>query len=386
MNFLGYVRSDGRVGIRNKVLILPTCSCSSSTANIISQQVDGTISFVNQLGCAQTEKDLKYTIDVLVGFAANPNIYGTVVVGNGCETTVPDMLIELIGKKTNKPIKRVVIQEDGGTLGAVEKGTKFARELVEDASKLNREEVDISKLIVATECGGSDSTSGLAANPVVGNLSDILVEHGATSILSETTEFIGAEHILARRAKDEHVKQRLYDIIYRYEDHIRSVGENLRDGNPTPGNKAGGLSTIEEKSLGCIHKGGHSTILEVLEYGEEPTQKGLVIMDTPGYDVVSLCGMAAGGAQLAVFTSGRGTPVGNPIMPVIKITGNKNTWRNMECNMDFNASLAITGEATLEELGKKLFTEVLEVANGKVTKAEVFKMNDVGMSRLCNNV
>ena len=322
MNFLGYVRPDGRVGIRNKVLILPTCSCSSSTANIIAQQVEGAISFVNQLGCAQTEKDLKYTVDVLVGFAANPNIYGTVVVGNGCETTIPDMLIELIGKRTTKPIRRVVIQEDGGTLGAVEKGTKFARELVEEASKVVREAVDISKLIVGTECGGSDSTSGLAANPVVGNLSDILVKQGATSILSETTEFIGAEHILARRAKDASVKQRLYEIIYRFEDHIRGVGGSLRDGNPTPGNKAGGLSTIEEKSLGCIHKGGTSTILEVLEYGEEPTQKGLVIMDTPGYDVVSLCGMAAGGAQISVFTTGRGTPVGNPIMPDIKITGN----------------------------------------------------------------
>lgn len=386
MNFLGYKRPDGRVGIRNKVLILPTCSCSSETCRKIAQEVEDTISITNQNGCAQTEEDLNITIDVLIGFAANPNIYGTIVVGNGCESTVPDHLIELIQARTNKPIRKVVIQEDGGTIGAVEKGVRYARELAEAASRIKKEEFDISELIVATECGGSDSTSGLAANPVVGRLSDLLVANNATSILSETTEFIGAEHILARRAKNKDVESRIYEIIERYENHLKMVGGNLRDGNPTPGNKAGGLSTIEEKSLGCIHKGGHTTIMDVVDYAKEVRSRGLVIMDTPGYDVASLTGMAAGGAQIAVFTTGRGTPMGNPIMPVIKLTGNKETYRKMECNIDFDASLALTGESTIEKLGEKLLEEVLEVANGKKTSAEVLGINDIGINRLCNYV
>jgi len=386
MNFLGYRRPDGKVGIRNKILILPTCSCSSETCRKIANEVENAVSITNQNGCAQTEEDLNITIDVLVGFAANLNIYGTVVVGNGCESTVPDHLIELIQARTNKPIRKVVIQEDGGTIGTVEKGTRYALKLAEEASMLKKEEFDISELIVATECGGSDSTSGIAANPVVGHLSDLLVKNNSTAILSETTEFIGAEHILAKRAKNKEVENRIYGIIERYENSLKLVGGNLRDGNPTPGNKAGGLSTIEEKSLGCIHKGGSTTIMDVVDYAKEVKSRGLVIMDTPGYDVASLTGMAAGGAQIAVFTTGRGTPMGNPIMPVIKLTGNKETYKKMTCNIDFDASSVLTGEATIQELGEKLLKEVIEVANGKKPSAEVLGINDIGINRICNYV
>jgi altronate dehydratase large subunit len=239
---------------------------------------------------------------------------------------------------------------------------------------------------VGTECGGSDSTSGLASNPVVGAMSDILVKQGATSILSETTEFIGAEHILAKRAASKEVHDRLYGIIKRYEDHLHKAGTSLRDGNPSPGNKAGGLTTIEEKSLGCIHKGGSSTIMEVVDYARPLTKKGLVIMDTPGYDVASLTGMAAGGAQISVFTTGRGTPTGNPIMPVIKLTGNSETFKKMLCNIDFDASSILTGGGSIEQLGQDLFDEVIRVANGKVTKAEALRINDIAIVRLCNYV
>ena len=386
MHFMGYKRPDGKFGVRNKVLILPTSSCSSETARMISLAVDGTTTFTNQNGCAQPPEDLRFTLDVIIGFAANPNIYGTVVVGLGCENAIPSMVVERIKKVTNKPVELVVIQEDGGTLGAIEKGCRFARQMVEDASMINRQEVPLSELIVGTECDGSDSTSGLAANPVVGIMSDLLVKHGATSILSETTEFIGAEHILARRAATPEVEKRLYEIITRYEDHLHKAGTSLRDGNPSPGNIEGGLTTIEEKSLGCIHKGGHTTILEVLDYAEVPTKKGLVVMDTPGYDVASLTGMAAGGAQISVFTTGRGTPMGNPVMPVIKLTGNASTFQKMTCNIDLDVSGVLTGKGSIDHFGQELFDEVLRVANGKVTKAEALRINDIGIVRACNYV
>ncbi len=386
MHFMGYKRPDGKFGIRNKVLILPTVSCSSETARMISNAVDGTTTFTQQNGCAQPPEDLKFTMDVMVGFAANPNIYGTVVVGLGCENAIPSVVVDKIKAATNKPVELVLIQEDGGTIGAIEKGTRYARQMVEAASMLVREPIDIAELIVGTECGGSDSTSGLAANPVIGAMSDLLVKHGATSILSETTEFIGAEHILAKRAANKDVYDRIYEIIHRYEDHLHKAGTSLRDGNPSPGNKEGGLTTIEEKSLGCIHKGGHTTILEVVDYAKAPSKKGLVIMDTPGYDVASLTGMAAGGAQVAVFSTGRGTPTGNPIMPVIKLTGNSGTFQKMICNIDFDASGVLTSGKTIDDLGQALFDEVLSVANGKVTKAEALRINDIAIVRACNYV
>jgi altronate dehydratase large subunit len=386
MNFWGYKRPDGRVGIRNHILILPASVCATDTCRIVSEQVTGTVTFHNQNGCSQTPLDLKYTMDVMAGFAANPNIYGIVAISLGCEGAQMDMLVKEIRKRTNKPLKTLIIQEVGGTIKTAEKAVRYASKMVEEASMLRKEEFPVSKLIVGTECGGSDPTSGLAANNVVGELSDRLVELGSTSILSETTELIGAEHILAKRVKDETVKNRIYEIIERYENNLHAVGQRLRNANPSPGNITGGLTTIEEKSLGCIHKGGHTDIQEVVDYAQETTQKGLIIMDTPGNDPASIAGMVAGGAQIVVFTTGRGTPTGNPIAPVIKITGNKITYKKMIDNIDFDASAIIYGEATLEELGDKLLKEVIAVANGKVTKAEALNFMEIGMMRTCNYV
>lgn len=256
MNFYGYRRPDGRVGVRNHVLILPASVCASDTTRIISQQVTGSVTFNNQNGCSQVPPDQELTMDVMAGFAANPNIYGTVVVSLGCENCQMDLVVDAIKARTNKPLKSVIIQEAGGTLKAIEQAVRYAKEMVQEASLLRREEFPISELIVGTECGGSDPTSGLAANPVVGELSDRMVDLGGTSILSETTEFIGAEHILAKRGKNEEVRQRILDIVHRYEKALQLVGEEVREGNPSPGNKAGGITTLEEKSLGCIHKGG----------------------------------------------------------------------------------------------------------------------------------
>ena len=386
MTFLGYRRSDGKIGIRNRVLILPASVCASDTARIIASQVSGAISFTNQNGCAQIGKDLEYTMDIVAGFAANPNVYGTVVVSLGCETCQANIVGDAIKKLTNKPLRTVIIQQEGGTLKAVEKGVRYAKQLVEEASLAQRTEVSLSELILGTECGGSDPTSGIAANPLVGSLSDRLVELGATSILSETPEFIGAEHILAKRAKTPEIGQRILDIVYRYEDSLKTVGEEVRKANPTPGNKAGGITTLEEKSLGCIHKGGHTQVNAVYDYAKQVTEKGLVIMDTPGQDPSSVAAMVAGGAQIVVFTTGRGSPMGNPIVPVIKITGNRGTFASMGDNIDFDASDLIFGPKSMEALTDDLLKLVVDTANGKVTKAESLGINEISVMRVHNFV
>ena len=387
MTFYGYRRPDGRVGVRNRVLILPASVCASDTARIIAQQVEGAISFNNQQGCSQVGPDQQFTMDVMAGYAANPNIYGTVVVSLGCENCQMDLVTAAIRERTNKPMEQVIIQEAGGTLKAVESAVRYAKQMVAEAALLQKEEFPLSELIVGTECGGSDPTSGLAANPAIGAMSDLVVKAGGTSILSETSEFIGAEHILARRAANKEVHDRIYEITTRFENHFHAVGEDVRAGNPSPGNKAGGITTLEEKSLGCIHKGGHSTINAVYDYAKQVKSKqGLVIMDTPGNDPSSVAAMVAGGAQIVVFSTGRGTPTGNPLAPVIKITGNKLTYANMIDNIDVDASPLIYGTKTIEELGQELLKLTQEVACGKQTKAESLGYTEMAIARVCNFV
>ena len=387
MTFYGYKRPDGRVGVRNHVLILPASVCASDTTRIIAQQVTGAVTFNNQQGCSQVAPDQQLTMDVMAGYAANPNVYGTVVVSLGCENCQMDLVVKAIEERTNKPLKQVIIQEAGGTLKAVDMAVRYAKEMVAEASLLQKEEFPISELIVGTECGGSDPTSGLAANPVIGEMSDRIVAAGGTSILSETTEFIGAEHILARRAATPEVHDRIFEIVHRYEDALRLVGEEVREGNPSPGNKAGGITTLEEKSLGCIHKGGHSPINAVYDYAKQVESKqGLVIMDTPGNDPSSVAAMVAGGAQVVVFSSGRGTPTGSPIVPVIKITGNKLTFAKMEDNIDLDASPLIYGTKTLDDLGGELLQMVVDAACGKQTKAEALGYTEMAIARVCNYV
>lgn len=386
--FWGYKREDGRVGIRNHILILPASVCASDTTRIVASQVESAVTFNNQLGCSQVGDDFVYTMDTMAGFAANPNIYGVVIVALGCENAQMQLVKDAILKRTNKPIENLIIQEEGGTLKAIEKAVRFAKKMASDASVMRREEYPISELILGTECGGSDPTSGIASNPVVGALSDLLVEDGATSVLSETTEFIGAEHILAKRAKNKKVHDRIYEIIYRYEEHIKSnTGEDVRDGNPSPGNKDGGLTTLEEKSLGCIHKGGESPINNVYDYAKQlQTEEGLVIMDTPGNDPASVTGMIAGGCQIVLFTTGRGTPTGHPIAPVVKITGNRETYKTMEDNLDFDASPVIYGETTIDKLGERLLDDVIDYCNGKLTKAESLGYIETAIQRGANFV
>lgn len=308
MTFYGYRRPDGRVGVRNKVLILPASVCASDTTRIIAQQVMGSVTFNNQLGCSQVASDQQLTMDVMAGYAANPNVYGTVVVSLGCENCQMDLVVKAIQERTNKPLKQVIIQEVGGTLKAVDMAVRYAKEMAAEASLLQKEEFPISELIVGTECGGSDPTSGLAANVLIGELSDRLVAAGGTSILSETTEFIGAEHILARRAATPEVHDRIFEIVHRYEKALQLVGEEVREGNPSPGNKAGGITTLEEKSLGCVQRGGSSPICGVLSYGQRVGSRGPTALQTPGNDLVSTTALSSGAATASASTIWKRVP------------------------------------------------------------------------------
>jgi altronate dehydratase large subunit len=381
MNFFeGFERPDGSFGVRNHIVIIPSVVCSAVTARRIAENVKGVVAISHDCGCAQIGEDERQTFRVLAGLGKNPNVRSVLVIGLGCETISANEIADEIAK-SGKEVEVVNIQDEGGTLKATEKGTRIVRRMSEEASREKRRSADISELIVSTECGGSDWTSGIAANPSVGAAMDMIVERGGTVILSETTEFIGAEHLLAKRGATEEISEKILEIVRRYEEEAMKMGVDIRGGQPSPGNIAGGLTTIEEKSLGAIHKGGHSKIVEVIEYAEKPTKKGLVIMNTPGYDVESVTGMVAGGSQIVVFTTGRGSPTGNPIAPVIKVTGNPRTYEKMRDNIDINAGKILEG-SPISEVANEIFEEILKVASGKLTKAEVLGHDEIGIWRI----
>ena len=386
MHFWGYKRSDGSVGVRNHVLILPACACASETCRIVASQVEGTKNVIINVGCSDVAANTELTQRVLTGFALNANVYGVVIIGLGCETVGHRQLREKLEKLTDKPIVSFGIQEEGGTVATAALAVRAARAMVHEASKLQREPCELSDLFVAIECGGSDATSGLASNPAVGEMADRIGEAGGTTMMSETVEFIGAEHILARRGATPEIHDQIIRICEEYEKHLALAGQDCRAGQPTPGNKLGGLSTIEEKSLGCIKKGGTRPVVEVLAEGVRPTKKGALIMDTPGYDISSVTSMIAGGATMVVFTTGRGTPTGHALAPVIKVTGNRETAARMADNMDVDVSGIIDGTMTLKEAGDLLVEEVVEVANGRKTKAEAFGFSDIAVDHICRYI
>jgi len=381
MKLYGYRRENGKVGIRNHILILPASVCASEVSARIASHVNGAISLPNQHGCCELGADLDLTISTLEAFGKNPNVAAVLVVGLGCEGVPTKEVAENI-KTTGKRVEYLIIQECGGTIKTEALGIRIAAEMSREVARLNKEEIDISEITLAIECGGSDTTSGLASNPAVGYASDKLVSLNGTSIFSETTEFIGAEHILAKRAVTKEIGEQILSIVANCEKKAKSMGVDMRGGQPTPGNIQGGLTTIEEKSLGCIYKGGTAPINGVLDYAEIPKDRGLYIMDTPGQDIESMTGMVAGGAQIVVFTTGRGTPTGNPLAPVIKVCGNPQTFKNMEDNMDINAGTIIDGTKTVQEVGNEIFSEMLEVINGKQTKAESLNHREFGILRL----
>lgn len=369
-SFMGYKRPDGRYGARNLVAIVPSVTCANDVAQAISRQVNGTVAYLHHQGCCQLPPDLDRVTDTLISLGKGPNVAAVLIVSLGCEGTDHARMYEELCA-TGKPVEIIHIQELGGVTKAIREGTDIARRLAIRVSGLQREKADISDLVMSIKCGASDTTSGIASNCVIGAVSDRLVDLGATVVFGETTEFIGGEHLLARRAINGQVGQQIYDIVNAMETRAKSIGCDMRRGQPTPGNIAGGLSSIEEKSLGAIAKSGSRPIQGVLDYPAfVTTEKGLWIKDTPGREPEILTGMAATGAQLMCFSTGLGAPQGFPTMPVIKICGNPHTFERMEEDMDINAGLVITGERSIEEVADEVFAKIIRVLGGEMTKNE----------------
>lgn len=373
MEFMGYVRPDGSVGARNHVAVIPSVTCANDVVQAICRQVQGTVPYLHHQGCCQMPPDLERVTDTLSSLGCSPNAAAVLIVSLGCEGTDHERLYREIAA-AGKRVEIIHIQELGGVSKAIQAGTDLARDLVISVSGLQRQPVDVSNIVMSIKCGASDTTSGMASNCVIGYVADKLVDLGATVVFGETTEFLGAEHILARRAVSKEVGDRIYEIVNAMEARAKSIGCDMRKGQPTPGNIEGGLSSIEEKSLGAIVKSGTRPIQGVLDYPARiTTQKGLWIKDTPGREPEILTGMAATGAQLMLFSTGRGAPQGFPSMPVVKICGNPNTYAHMENDMDLNAGLIITGEKTIEQVGEEAFAKLLRVLSGEMTKNEAIQ-------------
>lgn len=381
LTFPGYRRPNGDVGIRNHLLIIPTVICANQVCTRIAQIVPETVAIPHQHGCSQIGADKQRTFDVLAGSGKNPNVGGVIIVSLGCEVIDPQALAKAI-EVTGKPVEVIDIQEVGGSVKAIQLGTELARRMREELDRIEKTDIPFAELKIGVKCGGSDATSGLASNPALGAAADSLIREGGTVVIGETTEIIGAEHVLAGRCRTPDISQRLYQIVDRFEKEVERMGADMRGGNPSPGNIAGGLSTIEEKSLGCISKCGTAPIEGVIEYAEAIPSGGLYFMDSPGNDIECVSGMAAGGVHLVCFTTGRGTPTGSAVVPVIKITGNKQMYERMTDNMDVDVSDMLGGTMTLEEAGERIWQEIREVSHGKLTKAEILGHQEFSINRI----
>ena len=368
MQFLGYPRTDGTTGTRNYVGVIPTVGCSCDTARQIAQSVQGAVLFSHFQGCDHTPDELAVLERTLVNLGRHPNLSSVIFVSLGCEPSDVPRIAHLTAQ-SGKRVEMLVIQKDGGTIHTVEKGSRLAREMVSDAARATREPCSLSQLSFGAECGGSDSTSGLAANPTIGSAFDLLLNAGGTGIFSETQEFIGAEHLLAARAASPEIGERIMRMVAECEQKFLDKGVDMRGANPARGNIEGGLTTIEEKSLGAIAKGGTHPIDGVVEYGERPEGQGLFIVNGMGMDTENLTCLAAAGANVLFFSTGRGTPVGFSFVPVIKVTGNRGTFERMRDNIDAFVDLVSAG--TLDSSGRQLFESAIEVASGRSTSAEM---------------
>ena len=374
--FLGYRRKDGRAGARNHVLVLATVGCANAVVDHIGRLLPEVVAVSHVYGCSQIGDDLTQTRRVLHEFAVHPNVGAVLLIGLGCET------MPTLEMSDQLAVQGLMIQDDGSRATAV-RGVAIARELLQQVSNARREPIPLSELTLGVECGGSDAWSGVTANPALGVASDLVVKAGGTVILSEVPEFIGAEHLLAARAADPSIAAQIVEAALRREQEANRMGVDMRGSQPTPGNMAGGLTTIEEKSLGTISKGGSTPIREFLRYAYRPTQRGLVIMDTPGNDPESVTAMAAGGAQVVVFTTGRGSPTGCPIAPVVKVASNSAMYHRLRDDMDLDAGTMISAGESLVSVGQRIFDEIVAAASGKQTAAETwghkeFAINVIG--------
>jgi altronate hydrolase len=385
--FLGYDRGDGRIGTRNFIAVISTVNCSASTSKYISERfratdllrqfpnVDGVVAITHKAGCAMQYDgpDHNQLDRTLAGFAKHPNVAAYILVGLGCETgqaihlVEHQGLIQLNGARKMPPV--ITIQECGGIGKTVETGVRAIAELLPRVNDVRRTRLPAARIVLGTNCGGSDGNSGVTANPALGVASDLLVAQGGTSIIGETPEIYGAEHLLTRRAVSRAVGKKLVERIKWWEWYTGIFGAEINN-NPSPGNKEGGLTTIYEKSLGAIAKGGSTALVDVVGYAEPVRARGFVVMDTPGYDPVSMTGIVAGGANVLVFTTGRGSVFGCKPAPSIKVATNSPMYHHMVDDMDINAGVILEG-TPVAEVGRQIFEEILAVAGGKKTKSEL---------------
>ena len=369
MTFTGYPRPNGAVGIRNYVVVMSSVSCANGVVNAIARACPEIKPITHTEGCGRGFTDLMISTRTLAGLGCNPNVAAVLVVGLGCEFIKADIVANQI-KETGKPVECLFIQDEGGSQKTARKGIEIARQMLEQTNSIAVQQFGFEKLTVGLNCGGSDALSGITANPMVGVASDWLVSEGGTVILSETTEMFGAEGTLARKAATPEIREKVLGIVAKQRQRAEALLGPYAGTAISPGNKEGGLTTLAEKSLGCVMKAGTTQIQDVVDYAAIPSKRGLVVMDTPGSDIFSLTGMAAGGAQMMIFTTGRGTPAGFPIAHVVKIASNSALFERMNDDMDLNAGKIIDG-VSIEEAGQELTRFIVDVAAGRQTKAEM---------------
>jgi altronate dehydratase large subunit len=369
MGFMGYRRRDGGVGVRNHVVVMSSVSCANGVVLGIGRELPDVKTVTHTEGCGRGPADVGLALRTLTGVARNANVAAVLVVGLGCEVIQAELLADQ-ARSGAKPIECIGIQQLGGTRKAIARGVEIARRMLEEASGIERESFGFEHLTLAMECGGSDSMSGVTANPCVGAVADWLVGQGGRVILSELTEFLGTEAIVSERCATPELREKLLGLLGEHRRQIERTLGPMANRVISPGNAEGGLSSIAEKSLGCIQKGGSSQIREIVEYAEVPAEKGLVVMNTPGSDVFSITGKIAGGAQMVLFTTGRGTPAGSPIAPVVKIASTTALFEGMSDDMDFDAGLVMKG-ISVSDVGSALVDLVMEVASGRPTRSEL---------------
>ena len=367
--FQGYQREDGSVGTRNLIAIIPTVFCANEVVSGIAEANEMCRPLLHNKGCAELKPDLQTVTRTLIGLGLNPNVGAVLLVGLGCEAVSIDEVYEGISTQ-KKWVERIIIQKASGMDEALKEGRRLVEEMCRHLSKEERTKFAADKIRLAVKCGSSDSTSGIAANPTAGKAVDFLVNQGGNAVFGETTEFIGAEHILARRAINKEVENKLLHIVNRMEQRVIRMGVDMRGTQPTPGNIAGGLTTIEEKSLGAIVKSGTVPISGVHEYGERINSPGLFVMDSPGKEDEFLTGVSAAGANVIVFTSGGGAPQGTPLVPVIKVASNPMMVQKMAQHVDVDASVIIKGTKSINEVSRGLIECIFEAASGRPVCAE----------------
>ena len=380
--FLGFRRANGRVGTRNYLGIVSSVNCSATVAKLIATKaemlvadfpgVDGIVPLTHTGGCGTAgpgHEGFDTLQRTLRGYGEHPNFAGFLVIGLGCEVNQVVSLAADWQVADGVPVHLMTIQDLGGTRATVAEGVRLIEEMLPAAAGARRVPVPVSELVLAMECGGSDGYSGITANPALGHAADLVVRHGGTAMFGETPEIYGAEHLLLERAVGDEVADRLVERIRWWERHVAADGSSL-DNNPSPGNKAGGLTTILEKSLGAIAKGGTTELCDVVRYGERPQTRGLVYMDTPGYDPVNATGLVAGGATVLCFTTGRGSVFGSRPTPCLKLATNTELYQRMTDDMDINCGTIADGESTVEELGERIFDLILATASGQRTQSE----------------